>query len=85
MYHAFLLGSHPLIQGLEIGDLSYVENQALTKQIPKNSGFFHFFQQDARFLIKLSSLIIESTNRFELLNFTKFGISLNLLAKACRV
>ena len=43
MYHAFLLGSHPLIQGLEIGDLSYVENQTLTKQIPKNSGFFHFF------------------------------------------
>ena len=66
MYYAFLLGSHPLIQGLEIGNLSYayVENQALTKQIPRNSGFFHSFLQDARFLIKLSSLIIENANRF---------------------
>ena len=71
MYHAFLLGSHPLIQGLEIGGLSYVENQALTKQIPRNSGFFHSFLQDARFLIKLSSLIIKSANCLELLNFTK--------------
>ena len=43
MYHAFLLGSHPLMQGLEIGGLSYVENQALTKQIPKKSYFFIFF------------------------------------------
>lgn len=74
MYHAFLLGSYPLIQGLEIGGLSYVENQAFTKQIPKNSGFFHFFQRDARFFIKLSSLIIESVNRTALLNFIKLGI-----------
>ena len=71
MYHAFLLGSHPLIQGLEIGGLSYVENPVLIKQIPKTSGFFHFFHQDARFLIKVSSLIIKSANCLELLNFTK--------------
>ena len=62
MYHAFLLGSHPLIQGLEIGSLSYVENPVLIKQIPKTSGFFHFFRQNARFLIELSSLIIEGVN-----------------------
>ena len=31
--------------------------------------FFHFFRQDARFLIELSSLIIESRNRSALLNF----------------
>lgn len=74
MYYAFLLGSHPLIQGLEIGGLSYVENQALTKPIPKNSDFFHFFQHDARFLIKLSSLIIESVNRTVSLNFKNVGI-----------
>ena len=62
MYHAFLLGSHPLIHGLEIVGLSYVENQAFTKQIPKKSDFFHFFQQDARFLIELSSLIVKGVN-----------------------
>lgn len=39
MYHAFLLGFHPLMHGLEISGLSYLENQALTKQIPKNTDF----------------------------------------------
>ena len=48
----------------------------------KKFRFFDFFSYNARFLIELSSLIIEGLNHIVLLNFTKLSIWLNFLVKA---